>query len=386
MKSSLGSILILLASLLALWMLVFGRGGAPPPEQAGFGARPVAVTLARVELGTVEETVELIGDVVTARQSRIGFRRPGEVVEVLVDLGDAVSRGQVLARLEQSVLLEEQAAAGAALAVAVEDAAFAQREARRSREVGDDLISEAERDRKDYEAAAAALRQEQRQAELRRIEAEVANGRLVAPFDGVVVARHLSEGSYAGLGTPVFDLVDLGRREARIEVPALYAADLPAHAPVSLRCDALPGLHLELQIDQLVAVADPASRNFTAVVRLADGADGAGRLLPGMFVRARLTRRTAAASLVVPADCLRQTDAGYELIALGPPGEMGLPTARPVSVAMTARGDGRAAVRLIGDQGLTAGDQVVQTGLDLVGPGSLLAPSPRPDAPDGAEG
>ncbi len=374
MKSFFGSVLFLAAAALALWFLLF-RGDAPAegPPPGAFGLRPVAVTLAAVERGDLAETVELVGDVVSARRSAVGFRRAGQLVEVAAEPGQEVAAGQLLARLDDAVLVQQVAAAEAALAAAREDAAFAEREARRAVEVGEDIVSAVERDARAHEAAAAALLVAQREAELSRLRAEQDQGLLRAPYAAAVVERHLSEGAYAAVGAPVLELVDLGRREVRVQVPSRYAARLDPGAAVRLRCDELPGQDWALRIDRFVPAADAGSRNFLAVVEL--GADGAAGLLPGMFVRAELTRAEALDALLVPVDTLRQTERGHALVAAGPPGEQGLPTARLCEVQVLARGRGLAAVLPLEGETLAAGDRVVLTGRDLVGPESVLAPA-----------
>ncbi|RMH02989.1 MAG: efflux RND transporter periplasmic adaptor subunit, partial [Planctomycetota bacterium] len=265
-----------------------------------------------------------------------------------------------------------EAAAAAALAAAEADAAFAAREAERAGRVGEDAVSEAERDEKRWRAAAAAALVEQRRAELRRIQAERANGRLTAPFAGVVTARHLSAGAYAAPGSAVVELLDLGRLEVHLEVPALYAARIVEGASVAIRCDALPGRVLERRLARLAPPADPRGRSFTAVVPLGEDTGG---LLPGMFVRARLTLAESGEGLVVPADAVRPTEDGFEVVTLGEGAGPGPPPARPVAVEVLARGDGRAAIRPRREGELAVGAPVVLLGLDLVGPGSVLAPA-----------
>ncbi len=374
MKSFIGSVLFLAAAAIALWFLLF-RGDAPAegPPPGSFGLRPVAVTLVAVERGNLAETVELTGDVVSARRSAVGFRRAGQVVEVDAEPGQQVAAGQLLARLDDAVLVQQVAAAEAALAAAREAAAAAEREARRAVEVGEDIVPAVERDARAREAAAAALLVAQREAELARLRAEQDQGLLRAPFAAAVVERRLSEGAYAAAGAPVLELVDLGRREVRVQVPSRYAARLGPGAAVRLRCDELPGQDWALRIDRFVPAADAGSRNFLAVVEL-DAADGAAGLLPGMFVRAELTRAEAVDALLVPVDTLRQTERGHALVAAGPPGEQGLPTARLCEVQVLARGGGLAAVRPLEGEALATGDRVVLTGRDLVGPESVLAP------------
>ncbi|RMH03505.1 MAG: biotin/lipoyl-binding protein, partial [Planctomycetota bacterium] len=123
MKTLLGTLLLLAAVVLAAWAVLFRGGPAAPAGPPPPGPRPVPVTLVPVEQGRVAETLELVGDVVSARRSPVAFRRAGQIAEVAVELGDRVEAGRLLARLEDSVLAEQEAAAAAALAAAEADAA-----------------------------------------------------------------------------------------------------------------------------------------------------------------------------------------------------------------------------------------------------------------------
>lgn len=183
------------------------------------------VTAAVVGNGAVVETAELVGDVVSSRRSTLAFDRNGTLFSVSVRMGDRVTKGQLLAELDDSVLAQDLASAQAAAEVAAEEAKFAAREAQRAREVGVDVVSDSERERLQSNAAIAERRLVQRQSEAARLQAQLDKGKLRAPFAGVIARRMLDEGAQAGPNAAVFDLVDPDHREVRLEVPAPLVGD-----------------------------------------------------------------------------------------------------------------------------------------------------------------
>jgi HlyD family secretion protein len=429
----------------------------PAPAPAGPGRPPfvLPVTVGPVERGVLRPAVELVGDVRAARRARLAFETEGWVREVAAADGDAVPMGQVLARLHdatQRAGLEEARAAlveaerrlarlaagereevverlRAEQAVAGADLQLAELEVARGAELlRERVVSQSAQDRNvaARDAAAgrlASARQRLAEAEagaraedLAIAEAEVSAARarvasaeqalaqtvLTAPWDGVVVERLLDEGDFAPRGSAVFDLVDLELLEVVLEVPGGVAEGLVAGVAVELRVDERPGAVLAADLDVLVPVADPASRNFRALIRV-DRDDPARELLrPGQFVRARVQRAPLEGVLLVPQDAVRLTDAGAVVVVAEPiPGAeppSGPPTGPPapwlqaawVPVRALATADGVTAVEPI--QGvLEAGATVVLTGVDRAFPGVALMPAlqapERPAAsPDAAAG
>lgn len=388
MRSTLTSGLFLLAAIATLVaVLIWPEPAAEAAGEGGggFGGFRFPVTTVEVTSEQVVESVELVGDVVSARRSMLAFNRSGTLARVAVRLGDRVEAGQLLAELDDRVLTEDLGASQAAVEVAQEEAAFARREAQRAQEVGEDVVSESERERLASEAAVSERRLAQRQAEVARLEAQLEQGRLVAPFAGVIARRLLDEGAQAGPQSPVFDLVDPDLREVRLEVPAPLVGSLGVGSPLMLTLDERPGWQLAAELDALVPAADPGSRSFVAVIRIEDGsgedADApTAALLPGLFVRARLQRREVTGQPVVPVDALQETERGFILYAVAPPEEVEgapaggppPPTARLVPVRVLARSATHAAVAPFDPGALTPGQQVVVTGAPNIFPGAPL--------------
>lgn len=356
-----------------------GSAGAPAGGPPGFR---VPVSWAPVQAGQLVETVTLVGDVVSRGRAELAFERAGRVAELRAELGTRLAPGEALAALDDALWVQNVAVARAEAAAARAAADFARREAERARATGDELLSTSVIDVRETAAATSAAQQARAEAELARANVLLAQGTLRAPFACVVVERHVAEGSYVASGDPAFTVVDLARREVRLELPAPVAAGLKRGAAVTLGVDELPGLSVEARLDELLPAADAASRSFTGIVRL--GERDAPELLPGMFVRARLSRPAVTSEAIVPADAVLFGDEGAFVVVMdGPAGPGGAedqgppaPTGRLVPVTVLARDGARSALAPREQGALHAGQAVVVTGADNVWPGAQLAPVP----------
>ncbi|HEX9794760.1 MAG TPA: efflux RND transporter periplasmic adaptor subunit [Planctomycetota bacterium] len=383
-RTSLGGLFLFLAGAVALAAAVLlpkedpqGQGepaGGPP------GAFRFSVTTAPVHAGAVEESIELVGDVVSARRSALAFERSGRIQSVHAEMGDRVVAGASLAKFDDAVLEQELEAAQADAVARVAQAEFAAREARRGEEMGPDVLSPADLDRRRTDAAVAKSSATRQAAEVRRLEALLHRGELRAPFDCAIERRLAVEGGYALAGAPVFDVVDLARREVHLQVPARYATRIAPGAMVRLRADDVDGFALTTVLAGLVPAADPGSRTFTGLVRLGPEDDAAQLLLPGLFVRAEVVLVRIEGQLVVPDDALIENPRGTVLVVAQAAAEAGAPpNAAFVPVRVLARQGRRAAVAPLAPGPLEDGAEVVVTGVGNLFPGAPLAATPHAD-------
>jgi RND family efflux transporter MFP subunit len=159
--------------------------------------------------------------VVRARvETELGFRTGGKVVERLVEVGDSVKAGQVLARLDPAdYQLAVKAAADQVEAASVDAQQAASDEARFRRLLADGSVGTADHERQKAraDAAAARLNQANRQLELARNREAYAT--LVAPYAGVVTALRFERGQVVAEGQPVLSLARDGEREIVAELP-----------------------------------------------------------------------------------------------------------------------------------------------------------------------
>ncbi|MFK5955902.1 MAG: efflux RND transporter periplasmic adaptor subunit [Planctomycetota bacterium] len=355
-----------------------GTGAGMDAVESGGYTFPV--TFVEIAGGFVEEITEFSGDVASKRKANLAFERAGRIVEVLAAEGDYVKAGQVLARLDDRVLEADLQAARALQEAAKVQRAFAQQELKRYQGMAE-AAADSVRDKWRFEIALRTAREAQRSAETQRLERQLEQGSLRAPFTGVLVKRRLTFGGYALPGGTVFELIDLIHREVRVELPQSLALGLHPGLTVEIQSASLPQGSLTASLDAVLPSTQSAARTFTGLIGLGLDADPKQRLLPGAFVLVRMQTRSAQSNTIVPADAMvRWGDAWAVVVA-----DEGMPpSARFVPVLILANDGTQVAVSSAEEGALKAGDLVVVTGTDNIFPhASLLLQPHRNPSPDG---
>lgn len=153
------------------------------------------------------ETSRLLpGKLVPKRRSTLGFEAQGIVKAIAVDIGDRVSRGDLLAELEDSEALALTSEAKANLSMAQK--AFV-----RSKSLDKEmLLSEEALDKAELNFLVA-------EAQLARSLARLRQTKITAPYDGIIQNRFLDEGSIVNAGISVLEILDSEHVEAKVALP-----------------------------------------------------------------------------------------------------------------------------------------------------------------------
>ncbi len=357
---------LLAAAVLALGLGVAACGrrsdaeslaAAPETTAAAAQMAAVTVTLAPVAVRAVERVVSVVGTLQASEEAELSSEREGQVIGVRADLGDRVTRGQVLLEVRTDTLDAQLAEAEAGLEKAEAD------EARAAPLRAQGIIAVQEFERVRTESRMARARRDRL-----RIERERASIR--APFDGSVSARLASLGDYVRPGTVVFRLVQDDPLEFRGEVPERDVPALHAGQEVRIAVDPYPGETFTGRVARVGAAADAAARSlaFEAVVP-----NGDRRLRPGFFGHGDVVVRRDERAVAVPRSAVA-TFAGVTKVFLV---EEGVAHGREVVLGVDL-GDGWVEVA----QGVARGAQVATSGLTRLADGTPVAV--RADAAPGA--
>lgn len=339
------TITLLMVSLL---LLVACGGGTPAPSSPGPGQRgsggaerslPVrAYTVAR---RTLEREVLVAGTVEPLRSIALAARTDGVVERVLVEAGDRVRSGQLLAAIDVREQRAELARAEAALTEARTN--FQRLDALRDR----DFVDQASVVR-----AKAAL--DVAETDVNLWKTRIAFGRIEASIDGVVIERRIEPGAAVARHAAAFELADLDQLVLRLGVSELDAAGITVGAEVSVAVDALPETPVEARVRRVFPAADRSSRLVTVELAL-PGAYAAG-LRPGFLARARFQIDRRREVIAVPAAAVAATAEPY---VLSIEADQRL-SRRPVRLGIV-QGEWREIV-----EGLAEGEQIIATSpLDL---------------------
>ena len=215
------------------------------------------VNVATVERGPIYSSLNAPGMIVSKKKVELTTSVPGQITKVLVKEGDVVSKGDILATLDDRDARIQMQRADANLESARKDVALNERTMDRlSRALQMGAVSRQMAE--DAEAAVNAARAKQRVAEEEFRAAQLFTDRLnvTAPFDGVVTANFAVEGLWAAPPGPLFTVVDMNQREIELHLDTADVNRINVGQRVILSSDAFPGSWTE----QVVRVAPAASR------------------------------------------------------------------------------------------------------------------------------
>jgi multidrug efflux system membrane fusion protein len=288
-----------------LWMAmvacaIAACGGKPAADDA---PRPVLVV--QPGGGTDAAFSAYAGEVRAREESALSFRVGGALVRRLVDAGDRVRRGQVLAELDAGDASAQARAAEAQLAAA--NAELARSSADRARYAAlekQKLVSRSALDAQVTAQAAAAGQARAARAQLDLARNQASYARLHAPRDGVIATRLAEAGQTVAAGQAVYTLAGDAGREVAIALPESRIRTIRIGQPVLVELWSAPGQRLPGRIREVSPVADPQARTYAARVAL-DG-DAAGAVELGQSARVFVQEQGEAAALRVPLSAVQR--------------------------------------------------------------------------------
>ncbi|MDH0865631.1 efflux RND transporter periplasmic adaptor subunit [Mitsuaria sp. GD03876] len=336
------------AALLAALMGGCARTSPPAPP----APRPVKVEV--IGSASARLTESFLGTVRALQRSELGFESSGRVSAILVDVGDRVRSGQVLARLDEAPALRrlekaEADRAAAAAALAERTTLLRQNESLAK----DQIVSQVTLESAQTQHRIAQSQLQSAEAALALARRELTLSRITAPFDGVVVARNTQPFTDISAGAPVFQIEAGQALEVVAMLPEAVAARLsPGQSAQAVLSQTAPAVTtLPLKLERISSRNDSGSL-VQAIFRI-DGA--APTLRSGAMVSLELPG-AAERSVSVPAAALLPDAApgrGQVFVL-----EQAHLVGRTVQLGQGLLPDGRIPVT----SGLKPGDQVVVAG------------------------
>ncbi|MFJ3057919.1 efflux RND transporter periplasmic adaptor subunit [Herbaspirillum sp. NPDC087042] len=337
------------------------------PAPVADAPREVVVLQAQSRAGALP--LQLPAEVQSRYVTAMSFRIAGQLVERRVHLGDAVRRGQVVARLDPADAEQNAASARADLEAARQHLKAAQKQLQRDTEQAREHLVSAQQLEQSQDAHAAA----QAQFKAAQARAAVAGNQrdyttLVAQHDGVISAEQANTGDVLAAGQPVFSLAWSGAVDVVTDVADRQVAGIAPGAAATVTLSALPGRSFTGKVREVGPAADPQSRTYRVKVTL-EQADAALRLgMTGNVVITPVQPGQSAQSapvMLLPATALFHQGDKPALWVVGADGKLEL---RVVTVA--AYGERSISI----SQGVAATDKVVVQGVHTLTAGEKVKP------------
>ena len=292
-----------------------GGGGGGPMGGGGFGGGfrpPITVQIGAAAKGDIGASMTVVGNLIGQQTVDVVPRTGGRLVTVNVQLGDAVRRGQLLAKLEDFEIVEQVKQAEASLEVA--RATIRQREADlKVAELNFDrsknlyqrqlLAKQALDDAESrYMAAEAQIdlskaQAQQTSARLEELQINLGNTRIVSPVDGFVGKRNVDPGAWVSQNAPIVSVVEISSLRLVANVVEKDLRLVNTGDPATVEVDAYPGDLFKGQIARVSPVLDPATRTATMEVEIPNRDN---RLKPGMYARVLLIIEERKGTTLVP--------------------------------------------------------------------------------------
>ena len=286
---------------LALAASACGKGAAP----AARTRPPPLVTTAKVEVRDVPVLVRAPVDLHPIASADVGSKTLGWLDAVLVDRGDKVHKGQVLALVRPSDLPDQLAAARGTLAQAEASLALARTNAERTERlspsgvVSEQELAQARAALAQTEAAASAVR-----SQVAGLGVRLGETRIESPLAGVVSTRRLDPGALVGPpgGGAIVTVVRTDVLRAFVAVTERDAGAVAVGQPARVELDAFPGRTFEGRVRRIAPSFDTATRTLDAEVELDNAAL---ELRPGMYGRASIETARHPHMPVIPIAALQ---------------------------------------------------------------------------------
>jgi RND family efflux transporter MFP subunit len=316
-------------------------------------APTVKVRPVSVEQQQQRRTVEAVGSLFAYDEVIVSSEVEGRVEQVMVDVGDRVSRGQVLARVspveleltveqQQAALRQAQARLGlrdsdgelrdirdaAEVKKAAADLADSEQRYRRAqslletgviaRQVYDEAESKYKAAKATYDLAVQQI--ENLRASMRQTQAtlNLANKRLRdtqirAPFNGYIKTRFVVTGQYLKVQTPVMAIVNIDPLRVRLNVPEKMSPWVRVGRDVKLTLEAFPGREFTGRIARINPTVDEKTRTYEIEALVANRH---GELKPGSFVKSTIQSDKIDSIITIPHNAISYLFGAYKVFVL----------------------------------------------------------------------
>jgi RND family efflux transporter MFP subunit len=275
-----------------------------PEEEAPRADRPAAAVpvapedAVRAQRKAIRSGPRIAGSLDARHRADVRAESGGQVMEVNAELGQAVKKGKVLARIEAKAQADSVRSAEAVMRSARENLTVQRRQVARTEALVEGGAL-AERDLETARSAAVAAEAQlgQAQAQLATARTQLASSIVRAPMDGVVSQAPVHAGDVVAPGAALFTIIDPSSMRLEASVPSADLQSIAVDTPVMFEVRGYPGQKFQGVIERVAPAADPNTRQIRILVSIPNES---GKLIAGLFAEGRLAGDSREA-LVVPA-------------------------------------------------------------------------------------
>jgi membrane fusion protein (multidrug efflux system) len=274
----------------------FGKNGEDAGAMQEPEERPTPVLIATLERGTIQGQIRAASTIEAELQVTVHAESVGRITSLVLEEGDTIEAGQVLARIRreaQSLGVEraETNLADAERELARVEALFRQ-----------GIASQSELDQARTRVDTASLDKRDRRRDL-------SNTVIVAPFTGVLTRRFVDEGAFVANGAQVFEITDFSTLVARVYVPERELDRIAVGQPAQIVGKAAKNRQGTGSVRRIAPVVDATTGTVKITIALPNElAGGSNGFLPGMYAEVTLTTERHENVPLVPKPALIHED------------------------------------------------------------------------------
>jgi RND family efflux transporter MFP subunit len=309
-----------------------------------------------------EKVFKFSGLVAAVDSSGLSFQVGGQVVSVEVDIGDRVTKDQVLAVLDEEPYQLDVDAIKAELIKAKDNVAKSKAEYERQKRIFEQgagakrFLEVAEYN---YKAARSAVNYQI--ARLDQVNRNLRKTKLLAPYDGTIAWRSVQPNEEVGIGQKIFEINATGKMEVQLAIPETTIDLIRIDDPATITFPTLPGDSVRGRVSFIGAAAVKANA-FPAKVELINPDE---KVLPGMTAEASLIvkAKNQKPGFIVPFQALLpapEANQGFAFVY-----DPGTSTVKKTAV----RSRGSEGKEIIIYEGLAAGDIIATAGVSFLADG-----------------
>jgi RND family efflux transporter MFP subunit len=334
--------------------LTAGAGCSSSAAKGGRTRPPPLVSVATIKTRDVPVEARAPVDLKPVALADISSKTLGYLDAVLVDRGDHVHRGQLLALVRPSDLPDQISALRGTLSQTQANLSLARANAARAKALAPSgIVSQQELESSSSAVSSNEAQEAGIKAQISAIAVRLGETRITSPLDGYVWRRLLDPGVLVGLmtGGTILSVVQIDTMRLFINVNERQAQGIHLGQMAWLEVDALPGRRFEGKVVRIAPVFDPVTRTLEAEVRIPNPKS---ELKPGMYGRGGIVLEVHKDAPIIPAAAVQvSNDKAFVFVLTGDT------VARRVIQTGVDAGEWLEVLK-----GLKAGDEVVTAGVD----------------------
>ena len=285
---------------------------------------------------TLQDNLQITGSLKPDEEVDLAFETPGKIVNIYFHEGSRVSKGDLLAQVNDAPLQAQLKKLEAQIKLA-ENRVIRQETMLQKEAVSKEAYEQVQTD-------LATLR-----ADIELVKANIRQTQLTAPFDGVIGLRQISVGAYASTSTIVAHLTKVTPLKLEVSIPERYSSELKVGSPIEFTLEG-ENTTFPARVYAINSHVDQDTRTLTA---RAIFDNPGGRIKPGRYAQIKLEKETITETIAIPSEAIIP-EMGKDKVFLYKNGK-----AQPAEIKTGLRTESM--VQVI--EGLQLGDTLLTTGV-----------------------